>query len=407
MAVSLIGFLGRGPYALDGQRRDYFKTKYQFSDWTSNQVSFFLHALLDWLRQQRGQAPDRVIVLGTAGSMWDNLLMTFGPETDHLERVWQDVASQVDRQALTVEDLKVVAKLVTEGLGVEVHAELVPPGKTPAEQAHILAVLQKHVKEGDQVFFDVTHGYRHQPILGLGAAVLLTRLRRAHIEEIFYGASEMRDSISSAPAPVVSLRWVLDLIDWAGSIEQVCSGGRLRALTRVVHDPTLQESLADTAFRLATNQVRQAGEKANDCLAALAATAADPILELTRPAIQEALEAVAGCRRDGRGILVVARSALGQQDYVRTAILLCEAVRKHERTFGKTLDRRQVGAIKDLRNALVHAAPPRRPEIREALKYRSRMEKTLREQLDWLEAQLSGASPRRQTEVMDGQLPER
>lgn len=392
MAVSLISFLGRGPYSADLKRRDYFKTRYQFSDWTSHEVSFFLHAVLTWLREQRHQPPDRVIVLGTPGSMWDNLLLTFCPHLEEHETVWQEVARQVDQQTLGEQDVAVVGKLVSQGLGVEVHAELIPPGKTVQEQAHILAALQGHVTKGDHVYFDVTNGYRHQPMLGLGAAILLTYVRDAHIEEIFYGASEMREA--NAAAPVVSLRWLLDLIAWAGSIEQLRSGGRLRALTQVVQDPSLQKMLGSASFLLATNQVHRAGEEARHCLDRLAAVPADPILQLTCPAIQEALEAIAGCQRDAHGIVTVARDALRQQDYVRASILLCEAVTKYETTSGVALDPARVAGIKHLRNALAHAAGGNRADVREALLHRKKLEAMLREQLDWLDCQFSMAPTR-------------
>lgn len=393
MAVSLIGFLGRGPYAPDGKRRPYFKARYKFDDWVSEEVTFFLHAVLGWLREHRRKRTDRVIVLGTAGSMWDELVLTLcasrnGDERERIERLYFELVSRVDAQCTTPKDLGEVEKVLSRALEIETHTEMIPAGETPEEQAKVLAALQRHVQADDRVYIDVTHGYRHQPMLALGAAVLLSRLRRARIEDIFYGANEMRRA-SNAPAPVVSLRWLLDLLRWAESVHQLRLGGQLGALPRVVRDERLQEALADTAFFLSTNQVHQAGEAAEACRRVLAKAAPDPILDLTRDAIESVLTEVSGCQRNARGILAVARTALREQDFVRTSILLCEAVRKHEQLFGPMPDPGRVSEIDHLRNALAHAATKTSDDaVRHALSSRAAMKDTLQKHLDWVAAQV-------------------
>src|SRR5437016_224243 len=103
MAVGLIGFLGRGPYGTDGKRRPYIKARYQFNDWVSDDVKFFLHAVLGWLRQKRRRRPDRVIVLGTAGSIWDELVLSLGGSQDkvegeRVEDLYLELVGRVDAQ---------------------------------------------------------------------------------------------------------------------------------------------------------------------------------------------------------------------------------------------------------------------------------------------------------------------
>lgn len=392
MAVSLIGFLGRGPYAPDGKRRSYFKARYRFDDWESFEVTFFLHAVLGWLREHRRKRVDRVVVLGTAGSMWDELVLALCGNQDEeeqkrVEALYFELVSKVDAQSTIPENIREAEKELSRALGTEVHAEMVPAGVNSEEQAKILAALQQHVYEEDNVYIDVTHGYRHQPMLALGAAVLLSRVRNVHIEDIFYGANEMRPA-NEGLTPVVSLRWLLDLLSWADSVHQLRLGGQLRALNRVVRDTELQKALADTAFLLSTNQVHQAGEAAQKCRHILAEAPADPILDLTRDAIGDILAAVAGCQRDAQGIVSVASSALREGDYVRTSILLCEAVRKHEQVTGQNLDCDLLREIDDLRNALAHAARTSNEAVRHALSSHSSMKETLQRHLDWVAAQV-------------------
>ncbi|HXG11849.1 MAG TPA: TIGR02221 family CRISPR-associated protein [Gemmataceae bacterium] len=392
MATTLLSFLGRGPYAPDGKRKPYLKTQYQFDSWTSPEVTFFLHAALDWLRGRRGMTPDRLVVLGTSGSMWDELVLALctaqsNEDRRRIDELCLHLLSRVDEQKTGHDDLDQVQKELAHVLKIDVHTELIPNGRTQEEQAQILKALQRHVRDGDRVILDVTHGFRHQPMLALGAAVLLARLRNAKIEEILYGANDMR--AASGPAPVVFLRWLLDLLEWADSIGQLRAGGRLRSLTRVVQDGKLQKALADTAFLLATNQVHQAGVAAKKCQLALAQVDPDPVLDLTRDAIDAILAEVAGCQRDAQGILNVARTALREQDYVRTSILLVAALEKYEEREGVSLDPERVREIRNLRNSLAHASPRSDTAIKQALDSRREMEQTLQSQLDWLETQVN------------------
>jgi CRISPR-associated Csx2 family protein len=395
MSTVLIGFLGRGPsVSADGKRRPYRRGKYQFADWTSDQVSFFLKAALKWLRTERNQPPDRFVVLGTTGSMWDELLGALCGGRDPLddkriEDLWVQLAELVDRRRVTADRLPGVECELSQSLGVEVRAELIPEARTAEQQAQILAALQRHVQQGDRVYLDVTHGFRHQPMLGLGAAVLLSQLRGAQIKDILYGADDMRAE-PDAPAPVVSLRWLLDLFAWADTTRQLLVGGTIRSLPRVIHDPELEKHLSDTAFFLATNQVHPAGEKARQCLDCLDRSGPDPILDLTRDAIHRALTVMAGSHRDARGILALARAALREHDYVRTAIFLHEAARTYEKTSRTELDADRIREIDQLRHAQVHARRGRNPlpVVANALRSRRQMEKTLRGQLDWLAAQI-------------------
>jgi CRISPR-associated Csx2 family protein len=388
MAVTLISFLGRGPYAPDGKRKQYFRVQYQFDDWTSSKVAFFLHAALEWLRHNKTTGPDRLVVLGTPGSMWDELLLALCTgQQQRTEELALHLTDRVDAQAIARDDLDRLEKELTDVLGIEVRAGLVPPGQTQQEQAQILDTLQRHVDPDGRLILDVTHGYRHQPMLALGAAILLSRLRGVKIEEILYGGIELRPG--DEPKPVVRLRWLLDLFDWADSIRQLHVGGRLRALTSVIRDGRLQKALADTAFFLATNQVHQAGLAAKECRQLLATAQADPLLDLTRDVIDTVLTDVAGCQRDAQGILEVARVALREQDYVRASILLVAALEKHEERPGVSLDSEPVREIRNLRNSLAHAFRHTDQVTRQALDSRQEMQRTLQKQLDWLETQIN------------------
>ena len=391
---SIIGFLGRGPYSPQNVRRQYWETRYQFPNQTSEPARFFLQAAMKWLAGT-GQKLDRLMVLGTSGSMWDGMLEAFcegneGEDKSRVEELCFRLVERVDNQLVTQEDLAPVAAELSRCLGIEVHATLIPAGKDENEQTDILRAMQQFVQPQDEVYLDVTHGYRHQPMLALGAAIFLTQVRGAKVRDILYGANDMREQ--DGPAPVVSLRWLLDLLDWANCARQLRVGGALKSLPRVIDDVALEKSLSEVAFMSSTNQVHQAGDKAKECSAALSGASGDCLLDMMRPEIEQLLSDLAGCQRDPRGILSMAWSAWREQDFVRTSILLMEAVTKHS----AKLDTERAEEIKGLRDALCHAI--RMPKnvservqeaITRALTSRTQMKKTQEKQLRWLDDQIN------------------
>src|SRR2546426_12612613 len=76
MTTTLLTFLGRAPKSENGYR----KTSYDFGDGSrSEPVAFF-----GWPLQSR-IAAERLVIMGTAGSMWDHLFerdIAFGQEAE-------------------------------------------------------------------------------------------------------------------------------------------------------------------------------------------------------------------------------------------------------------------------------------------------------------------------------------
>lgn len=386
MPTMVVSFLGRGPYTPSGVRLDYFQTSYQFADWCSDKVPFFLEAMLCWLREKRQCKLAKLIVLGTSGSMWDALVCRLVPMRDEIETMWIELSQRVDSSQVTKDDLLKVEQVLSDALDLEVRTELILPGQSKPDQAQILFVLQQHVQASDRVYLDVTHGYRHQPMLGLGAAAFLTRARGATVEDIFYGAIEMRGS-KDAPAPVVSLRWLLDLLAASDSVERFRTGGSLAGLEAVIpnSENELIEVLAKTAFFVSTNQIARATQAAHQALTLLQKAETDPLLDLMRPSIAGSLSKITACRRNPRGILELARLALRQQDYLRAAALLSEAADAATNELGVKLNRKHVNAIKTLRNAVVHASEAGWARISQVMDSPKEMSRFLHEQIEWLD----------------------
>jgi len=92
MTHTLITFLGRTP---EETRGSYRTTRYYFGDSESESLAFFGWAL------QRRLRPNRLVVLGTPGSMWDHLFEGDIALGDAAEEDRLALVGEAERQAVT------------------------------------------------------------------------------------------------------------------------------------------------------------------------------------------------------------------------------------------------------------------------------------------------------------------
>ena len=190
--TTLISFLGKCRYEKDGYRT----AKYRFDGAFAREVPFFGMALDDYLK------PDRLILVGTSGSMWDVFFEREGHQNDES---LLELIEAVESDAVDTSLLQSHAGHLAERLGHPVDCLLIDYARDPAGQARLLGQLAASLTEGEHIAMDVTHSFRHLPMLALIAARFLTRVRNVLIEDIYYGAYDMKDPASDE-VPVLRKR---------------------------------------------------------------------------------------------------------------------------------------------------------------------------------------------------------
>jgi len=197
MSHTLITFLGGGSKDSGGGRYD--EATYRFGDQTYTK-NFFGLALLEHLRTPADNKPDKFVVLGTTGSMWDafyELLDDASPllqeEYDKyikLRNIIEDNATQQQQQEVKtyLEELKTQFSI---HLGISCEFKEIPYGESEKEQIAILERMAKGIKNGDSVSLDITHGLRHLPMLVVLSAMYLEVVKNVTINGIYYGAMEI------------------------------------------------------------------------------------------------------------------------------------------------------------------------------------------------------------------------
>ncbi len=385
MTTTLLTFLGRVPKSEKGRYR---QTSYQFDDGSTEPLAFF-----GWALQQRLK-PDRLVIMGTAGSMWDHLFegdLAFG-EAEEEARL--DLGETTENKSVTAECLNPLAPLLAERLGCEVRLELIPYCRNQQEQVDLLAVMARQVESQAQVHIDVTHGFRHLPMLALLAAFYLRSVRQAEIQGIWYGAYDP----DTGAAPVHNLVGLLRIADWLQALHTYDKDGDYGAFAPLLG--SAGELLQRAAFfERSSNPV-----KAQKTLTSWSGREdrfpqQDPAAELFRDQLDRRVRWYRGADR-AAWEKSLAWQYLGQGDYVRAAIYGLEAVitrevirrdgnpSDYERRDGvrEELKHSQDGfkTLNNLRNALAHGVRPFNTQIEKAMATETDLRNTLKSLLTQL-----------------------
>ncbi|ANG62216.1 CRISPR-associated protein [Marinobacterium aestuarii] len=211
MKKTLITFLGRTRKTEQG----YNKTAYVI-DGETHEPSAFLGFNL-----QRHLKPQRLVVMGTAGSMWDHLFDGDINLGDLAEDERLTLADAVENQAVTQQQLDSLRHLLEERLDTEVRLQIIPYGHDLAEQVRLVELMANHVQSQDKVHLDVTHGFRNLPMVALLAAMYLREIRQARIEGIWYAAYD-----PGKPSTTVNnIEGLLRVADWLTAMSSYTKDG--------------------------------------------------------------------------------------------------------------------------------------------------------------------------------------
>lgn len=402
MTTTQISFLGR---ATAGQYRE---ANYRFPDGHVETDAFFGLAL------GRVKRPERMVVLGTSGSMWDVFIEHFNPGAVAEE---QRLALMEAAQAGKVgpEMLQEMEPLVSEALGLECRLRLMPYGADEGEQQAILATLAEAVAPEERVVLDVTHGLRHLPMLGFLSALYLRSVRGNAIDGIYYGALDMtgQPPAEAGQTPVLRLEGLLDIADWIQNLHLFDERGDFGAFADSLSGAGLGddavEELRKGAFCERINDVGRARGPLEKLGAALDRASLQGPASLFAEPLRRRLD-WAGQGRLAERQAALAWFHLDHGDYLRAATLgyeafitrqvpagsdpmmwdVREAAREGFRRSGSPC-LKAFNQLADLRNAMAHGSRARSGDTQATLHDEEALEKCLSELFTELE--LARVSP--------------
>lgn len=310
--TTLISFLGRGNRQTNSntQQNGYRTAKYVFDNNIKIESEYIGLALIEHIK------PEKVIVLGTTGSMWDVFFenQLVGDDDELLE-----LMASIEQESLTQEQLKPFSSYLSKKLSTSVECVLISHARNEEEQVAILSSLANRLDMNESVSLDVTHGFRHLPMLALVAARFLQKIKQVSIVHIYYGALEMS---THGDTPVLLLDSMLHLLDWVDALGTYDKDGDYSVFAGLLLKDGLSTNMAEqlkqAAFFERTTNVSKSAEKIGTVLDALE-TLSTPIFDLFKLQLKKRLQWAKTANRGLREQLL-ARAYLDRRDYLRAVI---------------------------------------------------------------------------------------
>lgn len=123
-------------------------------------------------------------------------------------------------------------RLEVSNLAMPVEPIDVLPGNNEAEIMTIFTTLFNLLQEGDELYFDITHGFRYLPIIALVLGNYSKFLKGVKVKWIGYGNYEARDKKSEI-AQVVDLTSMSMLQDWTTAAADFINNGNAREMSQL------------------------------------------------------------------------------------------------------------------------------------------------------------------------------
>lgn len=380
--TTLISFLGKSNH---NPQTGYRTANYVFEPGFERKVPFFGMGLLEYLQ------PKKLILVGTAGSMWDVFFDHQHTDDDGLLSLME----AVPQHAVTAEMLAIHEQRLTEKLGIPVQCLLISYARDETEQAAILTALASAVGKNERLVLDVTHGFRHLPMLALVAARYLQHVRGVQVQEVYYGAAEMTD-LASKQTPVLRLGAMLHMLDWVEALAVYENSGNYGVFAPLLQRDGMQEQratmLAEAAYFERSSNPVQAKQNLSGAHTHVRQHQG-PMGTLFRDALTEHISWFRhGSRADWE--LALAERYLQRQDYLRAITYLYEGyISRTTEKFGgnvnqfedrdeafKQADKNQdVWLLKHLRNAMTHGVRTQNPEASRLLQDQNALDTRLRQ----------------------------
>ena len=381
MKTTLITFLGRTPKV----QGSYRKTRYDFGDGTRQQeLAFF-----GWALQERLRA-DRFVVFGTRGSMWDHLFEGDLDLGGTAEAIREELIGAVEEKAVEQAMLDELADPLSEHLGCDVRLRLIPYGLNEEEQVAMLQHLADEVPEGAVLHLDITHAFRHLPMISLLAALYLRVTQKVKVEKIWYGAYDE----DTGKAPVYDLSGLLRMTEWLQAVAAFDKDGDYSVFVPLLERAGAGAELVGALRRAAYfENILNVGSATGELRKALdrmeSETVAAPEARLLLSAIRRRLDWVVEKKQFEKQV-ELARQSLSRNDYLRAVLYAYEAVitrlcqlanvsvtdfdgrenvrQAYERALRPdSEERRAYRLLKDLRNQVAHGSRGSRGEVQKIL----------------------------------------
>ena len=213
----MISFLGTN---------EYLDCYYEINDFTSSQTRFIQTALYEMLKQE-GTQIDKVYIFLTKEAKENNFLDCVSNVTKKpligLENVWNEKFKHDDIELIPI---------------------MMNSNQLEKNQWELFEQIYDKIEENDEIYFDITHSFRSNPIIALIIANFAKTLKNATLKRLFYGnfealgpAYKVRNiSVEKRIAPIVDITSMLELLDWTIAVDTFLRTGNPVQIVELADD---------------------------------------------------------------------------------------------------------------------------------------------------------------------------
>ncbi|OQX18733.1 MAG: CRISPR-associated protein [Desulfobulbaceae bacterium A2] len=160
----------------------------------------------------------------------DDAINIFTTEESY-QKNWLNDGHSREGKTLKREGLR--ERISSLSLKAQVQEKRIPSGKNEQEIWEIFELVYEQLLPGDEVFFDITHGFRSLPLLALVIVNFAKVTKNIQVKAIGYGAMEALGSIREIQTmppeqrniPVFNLLAFDRLLDWSTAIDRFVVAG--------------------------------------------------------------------------------------------------------------------------------------------------------------------------------------
>jgi CRISPR-associated Csx2 family protein len=236
MAKILISSLGTGQRA-DGS---YSKAKYKIEN-EIYETSFIADAL------NRHLDFDKIFLVGTRKSIWDEAYMVFGGTDDvYLETLYeQKELGKVDEAFL--ERFK---ETTVKGLEPSIVKYGLDDSELWNNFTEFLAIAEK-IEDGDELYLDITHSFRSLALMSFVMTQFAHTIsdKNFKIKGVFYGMFEYKWE-NSGVTPIVDIKILFELQEWIKAIDAIKNYSDFNPLVRLLDENKIEKEVQNTFINL-------------------------------------------------------------------------------------------------------------------------------------------------------------
>lgn len=260
----LIAPLGSGGYEEKGVgMREYRTAKYKFPDSGKiYETSFITAAISEHLKV------DKIILVGTKNSMWEEVYRYFGKIEGDLEKEkkYFSLIEKIGDQ-LTEVDLQCVNEVMDEFLkNINPHAsggsvcKILEYGMNDEElfkNLDIFMDLQQQFQPADKIYLDITHSFRSIPLFMYLMIDFIQTLRKdiIRLSGIYYGMFEVSRELDYTP--IIDLNPLFSITKWTKGVFDFVTYGNVDLMAELMEDNDIKQTMLNISKLTNLNYIRE------------------------------------------------------------------------------------------------------------------------------------------------------